>query len=183
MKKLIVLDRDGVINEDSDDYIKSPDEYVPIVGSLKAIADLNEAGYTVVVASNQSGISRGLFSMATLEAMHEKLNTLLAEQQGKIDKIYFCPHSPDGNCDCRKPKPGMLHEIIKDYDVTPSEVFLIGDSMKDIVAAHSAGMVPLLVCTGKGTKTKKQLANYEKLKSTPIFVNLAEAASWILERN
>jgi D-glycero-D-manno-heptose 1,7-bisphosphate phosphatase len=180
MKKLIVLDRDGVINEDSDDYIKSPDEYIPIKGSLKAIADLNEAGYTVVVASNQSGIARGLFSMETLEAMHDKLNTLLAEQQGKIDKIYFCPHSPDENCDCRKPKPGMLHKIIKDYDVTPSDVTMIGDSMKDIEAASLVGMEPLLVCTGKGMKTKSQLVSNDKFKSIPIFADLAEAVAWIV---
>ena len=183
MKKLIVLDRDGVINADSDDYIKSPDEFIPIEGSLKAIADLNKAGYIVLVASNQSGIARGFYDLATLDAMHDKLNRLLAEQQGKINKIYFCPHGPDENCNCRKPKTGMLEQIAKDYDVDTAEVIMIGDSLKDLEAAHAMGMKSMLVRTGKGLQTETQLSAHSNLNSTPVFNNLAEAVARILEEN
>ena len=184
MTKLIVLDRDGVINEDSDEYIKSPEEYIPVPGSLEAIAQLNKAGYTVVVASNQSGLARGYFSEQTLREMHDKLNRLLSEKGGKIDKIYFCPHAPDDNCDCRKPKPGLLQQILKDYPVNPGEVILIGDSLKDLQVARAVNMIPVLVRTGKGLKTEanlqKDIQVAEQFADVKIFDNLQQAVDDIL---
>lgn len=185
MVKLIVLDRDGVINEDSDDYIKSPDEYIPIPGSLEAIASLNKSGYTVVVASNQSGLARGYFSEQTLQQMHDKLTRLLEEVGGKVEKIYYCPHGPDDNCDCRKPKPGLLKQILNDYPVKPEEVFLIGDSLKDIQVAKAVNMIPVLVRTGKGILTEASLKNDKQnanqLEDIKVFDNLYQAVNALLE--
>jgi D-glycero-D-manno-heptose 1,7-bisphosphate phosphatase len=153
VKKLIILDRDGVINHDSDDYIKSPDEWVPIPGSLQAIARLNKAGYKVAIASNQSGIARGYYSLETLSQMHQKMDNLLAEVGGRIDYIAFCPHGPDDGCACRKPKPGMLLEIAKNYSIEPEFVTFVGDTASDKKAAEAANMHFVLVKTGKGKTT------------------------------
>lgn len=184
MTKLIVLDRDGVINEDSDEYIKSPEEYIPVPGSLEAIAQLNKSGYTVVVASNQSGLARGYFSEETLAQMHDKLTTLLAEKGGKIDGIYYCPHAPDDDCDCRKPKPGLLRRILNDYPVDPGKVILIGDSLKDLQVARVVNMIPMLVRTGKGSKTEMNLKNdrqiAEQFADVKVFDNLQQAVDEIL---
>jgi len=152
--KLIILDRDGVINHDSDDFIKSPDEWVPIPGSLEAIARLNQAGYRVVVATNQSGIARGLFSIITLNAIHQKLHTAAQQAGADIDAIFFCPHLADDNCDCRKPKPGMLQDIAARFDVNLRGVPTVGDSLRDLQAGFVVGCVPYLVLTGKGEKTR-----------------------------
>ena len=149
MSKLIILDRDGVINEDSDDYIKSPEEFIPIEGSLGAIAQLNHAGYKVVIASNQSGLARGLFDLDTLNRMHDKLHTLLQHEGGHIDAIFFCPHHPDDDCHCRKPRPGMLQEISQRFRAEPSEITFIGDTIGDIQAAQAANVQFMLVKTGK----------------------------------
>lgn len=178
--KLIILDRDGVINEDSDEYIKSPEEFIPISGSLPAIAKLNHAGYVVVVATNQSGIARGYFDEATLQAMHEKLHSLLAAEGGKIDRIYYCPHGPNDKCDCRKPKPGMLRQILADYNMDPVNVVGIGDSFRDLQAAYAVGIKSILVRTGKGIKTESQLPSEASLIDTPIFDDLAEAVNELL---
>lgn len=184
MTKLIVLDRDGVINEDSDDYIKSPEEYIPVPGSLEAIVKLNQAGYTVVVATNQSGVARGYFTEQTLQKMHDKLTRLLSKAGGKIEKIYVCPHGPDDNCDCRKPKPGLLHQLLKDYPVDPTTVMFIGDSLKDLQVARAVGMTPILVRTGKGVRTEASLKKeeFKEFSNVAVFENLSQAVDHLLNR-
>ena len=152
--KLIILDRDGVINFDSDQFIKSPDEWKPIPGSLEAIASLNQWGWRVVIASNQSGIGRGLFDMDTLNAINDKMIKSLAQAGGKIDAIFFCPHTADSTCSCRKPKPGMFLEIAERFNVNLENVPTVGDSLRDLQAGVAAGCKPYLVLTGKGTKTR-----------------------------
>ncbi|GJM04126.1 MAG: D,D-heptose 1,7-bisphosphate phosphatase [marine bacterium B5-7] len=147
---LIILDRDGVINEDSDDYIKSPAEWQPIPGSLEAIAKLSQHGYRVVIVTNQSGLGRKLFTIETLNAIHMKMNTYLAQFGGVIDAIFFCPHIPKDNCNCRKPKPGLYNDISERLRVSLNKVFCVGDKMTDIQAIQSAGGKPVLVRTGKG---------------------------------
>lgn len=154
--KLIILDRDGVINHDSDEFIKSPAEWIPIPGSMEAIARLNRAGYRVVVASNQSGIARGLFNMPTLNAIHQKLHGAAQVAGADIDAIFFCPHAADDNCDCRKPKPGMFHNIAKRFDVSLKGVPNVGDSLRDLQAGFVVGCVPYLVLTGKGRRTQEK---------------------------
>ena len=151
--KLVILDRDGVINHDSDAFIKSPKEWIPIPGSLEAIARLNQAGYRVVVASNQSGIARGLFDIATLNAIHQKLHESAKQVGATVDAIFFCPHAADENCDCRKPKPGMLHAIAKRFNISLKGVPNIGDSLRDLQAGFVTGCIPYLVKTGKGKRT------------------------------
>jgi D-glycero-D-manno-heptose 1,7-bisphosphate phosphatase len=170
--KLIILDRDGVINHDSDLYIKSPEEWVPIPGSLDAIARLNQWGYRVAVCTNQSGIGRGLFDMDTLNAIHEKMIKAAAHAGGTIDAVFFCPHTNADNCDCRKPKPGMLMEIAARYNVSLAGVPVIGDSLRDLQSALAVGAQPMLVLTGKGKKTKLDPALPE---GTPVFPDLAAA--------
>ena len=152
-KKLIILDRDGVINQDSANFIKSVAEFHPIVGSLAAIKKLNDAGKRVTIATNQSGIARGFFSETTLDAMHQYLKTLLAERHGTIDAIVYCPHGPDDHCVCRKPKAGMLKVLLKQFNVQVEQALLIGDAYRDLQAAHSIGMDAILLKTGKGEKT------------------------------
>jgi D-glycero-D-manno-heptose 1,7-bisphosphate phosphatase len=151
--KLIILDRDGVINHDSDQFIKSPAEWEPIPGSLEAIARLNQAGYRVVVATNQSGIGRGLFEMPTLNAIHDKMHKACALVGARIDAVFFCPHTSAADCACRKPKPGMLLEIASRYNTSVAGVPTVGDSLRDLQAAAAVGSQPYLVLTGKGTKT------------------------------
>jgi D-glycero-D-manno-heptose 1,7-bisphosphate phosphatase len=176
-QKLIVLDRDGVINRDSDQFIKSPDEWRPIPGSLEAIARLNHAGYRVVVATNQSGIGRGLFDMATLNLIHEKMHKALALAGGRVDAVFFCPHTGDSDCECRKPKPGMLREIGQRFSVDMAGVPCVGDSLRDLQAAETVGAKPMLVLTGKGEKTLRE-GNFPK--NTVIFPDLAFAVSALL---
>lgn len=151
--KLIVLDRDGVINHDSDNFIKSPDEWIPIPGSLEAIARLNQAGYRVTVSTNQSGIARGLFNIITLNAIHQKMLTAAKQLGADIDAIFFCPHAADDNCNCRKPKAGMLQEIAKRFNISLKGVPTVGDSLRDLQAGFVSGCTPYLVLTGKGEKT------------------------------
>ena len=151
--KLLILDRDGVINFDSDAYIKSLDEWVPIPGSIEAIAQLSRAGWTVAVATNQSGIARGYYPLATLEAMHARLRELVAEQGGEVGLIVHCPHGPDEGCACRKPKPGMLRAIAEHYQVALAGVWFVGDSKGDLEAALAVDAQPVLVKTGKGERT------------------------------
>lgn len=163
---LIILDRDGVINEDSDEYIKSPEEWIPIEGSLEAIARLHHHGYRVVVVTNQSGVARGLFSIDTLMAIHSKMHQQINEAGGSIEAIFFCPHAPANRCDCRKPKPGLLKQVEQRFGVSLRGVCAIGDSLRDIEAARAMGAAPVLVRTGKGERT---LANHrEQLAGVPI---------------
>ena len=170
--QLVILDRDGVINEDSDEYIKSVDEFVPLPGSLAAIARLNRAGYTVAVATNQSGVGRGLFDLAALAAMHDKLARLLAQEGGRIDHIFYCPHAPDDGCDCRKPLPGLMRQIADHYAVPLAGVPVIGDSLRDFEAARAVGARPILVRSGKGERT---LAAGKGLEGVPVYADLAAA--------
>ncbi|MBV7481469.1 D-glycero-beta-D-manno-heptose 1,7-bisphosphate 7-phosphatase [Bordetella sp. BOR01] len=153
--KLIVLDRDGVINQDSDAFVKNPDEWIALPGSLAAIARLSQAGYTVVVASNQSGLARGLFDVTMLNAIHAKMHRELAQAGGVVDAIFLCPHGPDDGCTCRKPLPGMYHDIANRYDASLAGVPAVGDSLRDLQAAAAAGCAPWLVLTGNGAKTRQ----------------------------
>lgn len=156
--KLIILDRDGVINQDSDQFIKSPDEWKPIPGSLEAIAKLNQWGWRVVVASNQSGVGRGLFGMDTLNAINDKMVKSLAQVGGRLDAIFFCPHAADSTCDCRKPKPGMFMQIAERFNADLNGVPAVGDSLRDLQAGITVGCQPYLVLTGKGLKTREDPA-------------------------
>ena len=151
--KLVILDRDGVINQDSKAFIKSPEEWIALPGSLDAIARLSRAGWRVVVASNQSGLARGLFSMDTLNAIHAKMRLELAQLGGVIDSIFICPHGPDDGCLCRKPNPGMYRDIARRYEIHLHDVPCVGDSLRDLQAASVAGCTPWLVLTGNGQKT------------------------------
>ena len=180
MGKLIILDRDGVINEDSDNYIKSVDEWQPLPGSIEAIARLQKAGFTVAVATNQSGIARDYFSVDILNAMHEKMHNLLAEAGGtSVDSIKFCPHGPDDHCLCRKPLPGMVTEILQEQGNTASESWVVGDSLRDLQAGQAAGCKVGLVKTGKGMRT---LSKGEGLDNVPVFENLAAFTDFIIDQ-
>ena len=175
--RLIVLDRDGVINYDSEQFIKSPDEWRPVPGSLEAIARLNHAGFRVVVATNQSGLGRGLFDMATLIAIHEKMHKALALAGGRIDAVFYCPHTADSNCACRKPKAGMLEEIGRRFGVDLTGVPCVGDGVRDLLAAEAIQAQPILVLTGKGGKTLRE-GNFPR--NTVIFPDLAFVATALL---
>jgi D-glycero-D-manno-heptose 1,7-bisphosphate phosphatase len=177
--KLVILDRDGVINVDSAQFIKSPAEWKPIPGSLEAIARLNQAGYRVVVATNQSGVGRGLFDMDTLNAIHEKMHKALFAVGGHVDAIFYCPHAADSDCDCRKPKPGMLRRIGECLNVDLQGIPAIGDSLRDLLAAAAAGCQPILVHTGKGEKTR---AEGGLPPDTREFADLAAAVDALLAK-
>jgi D-glycero-D-manno-heptose 1,7-bisphosphate phosphatase len=176
--KLVVLDRDGVINVDSDDYIRSPDEWRPIPGSLDAIAALTRAGYRVAVATNQSGLARGYFDDETLQAIHRKMQRMVTEAGGRIDDIAWCPHGPDDGCDCRKPAPGLLRQLERRVGRSLRGVPVIGDSLRDLEAAASVGAAPMLVRTGKGAATEASLP--ASLAATPVFDDLAAAVASVL---
>lgn len=171
--KFVILDRDGTINHDSDQYIKSPEEWKPIKGSMEAIARLTQAGYRIVVATNQSGIARGLFDMATLNAIHDAMHRAAAQAGGRIDAIFFCPHAADSDCECRKPRPGMLLEIARRFNVPLDEVCMVGDAVRDVQAAAAAGARPVLVLTGKGRKTQQA---GDLPRDTQVFDDLAAFA-------
>lgn len=173
----IILDRDGVINYDSKEYIKSPDEWLPIPGSLDAIAQLNRRGFRVLIVTNQSGVARGYYDLDTLDRIHEKLMGELAAVGGYVEEIFFCPHHPDESCACRKPKPGLLHQIAKKYPINWAETFFIGDSIGDVRVAQSVGCLPMLVLTGNGEKT---LQTHPDLINIPHFPNLAKAADYVI---
>ncbi len=170
--KFIILDRDGVINQDSDDYVKSPEEFIPIEGSLSAIAKLKQAGYRVVVATNQSGIARGFYDLDTLHRMHDKLHRLLQNEGAHLDGIFYCPHGPDDLCHCRKPKPGMYQDIAKRFDIDLSDVTVVGDSLRDLQAAITVHAKPVLVRTGKGERTIKNHA--DEINEIPVYDSLAD---------
>lgn len=175
--KLIILDRDGVINYDSAEFIKSPAEWQILPGSAEAIAQLTQAGYTVTVASNQSGVARGYFDLETLAAIHQKMRDTVAAKGGKIDTIFFCPHGPADNCLCRKPKPGLFQQIARHYQMDLTNVPAVGDSARDLEAAAAAKCRPLLVLTGNGKKTKAKLVDFP---SQQIFPDLAAVTNYLL---
>jgi len=175
--KLAILDRDGVINYDSDHYIKSPAEWRPIPGSIEAIARLHQAGYRIAVATNQSGIGRGLFDMATLNAINDKMMELVFRQGGRIDALFFCPHTATEACGCRKPRTGMYEEIAARFHTELKGVPAVGDSLKDLQAAEAVGAQPILVLTGKGAKTREEGGLPKK---TLVFEDLAEASRYLV---
>ena len=176
--KLVILDRDGVINYDSSQFIKSPAEWRPIPGSLEAIARLNQAGYRVVVATNQSGLGRGLFGLDELEAMHQKLCALVEERGGRIGSIFYCPHLPQDGCTCRKPATGLLDAAEREYDCSLAGSIVIGDSMKDIGLARAKACQPMLVLTGNGVATSAALGAGDA--DVRVFNDLAAAVVAIL---
>lgn len=175
--KLVILDRNGVINYPSAQYIKNPDEWKPIPGSLEAIASLDQAGFLIVLVINQSGISRGLIDMATLNAIHDKMHRALAQIGGRIDAIFYCPHSAEANCACRKPKSGLMEEIASRFVTDLDGVPCVGDSLRDLQACAAVGAQPILVRTGKGEST---FAAGGLPKNTKVFADLAEAAKYII---
>ena len=175
--KLVILDRDGVINHDSDSFIKTPEEWRPIPGSLEAIARLHQAGYQVVLATNQSGVGRGLFEVSTLNAIHDRMHRALAQIGGRIDAIFFCPHAQEANCDCRKPKAGLLEEIARRFNVDLRDVPSVGDALRDLQAAAAVGATPILVLTGKGRKTLEEGGLPE---GTQVYEDLAAAVRAIV---
>jgi len=178
--KLVILDRDGVINQDSDHYIKSPEEWIPIEGSLKAIARLNHAGYRVYIATNQSGLGRGLFRIETLHAIHQKMVEAIEAHGGHVEAILFCPHTPEEHCDCRKPNAGLLLEIAKRANQNLKDVPVIGDSFRDIQAAWAVNATPILVKTGKGQLTLDM--HERELLDIAKFNDLAEAVEMLIKQ-
>lgn len=180
MHRYILLDRDGVINHDSEAFIKSPDEWLPIDDSLEAIALLNQNGFRIVVITNQSGLARGLFDEKTLNSIHQKMRDAVAEFGGTIEAIYFCPHQSEDLCECRKPNAGLLLQFAADYAVDLADVYFIGDSLRDIQAAQLVGVTPILVKTGNGAKTLQENPNL--LTSLSIFENLHDAANNLISR-
>ncbi len=171
--RYIILDRDGVINQDSDDFIKSPKEWRPINGSLEAIVLLNQHGYRVVVVTNQSGIARGLFTQETLQAIHHKMLVAVSDAGGEIEAIYFCQHGPHDQCQCRKPRPGLMKRFSQEHNVDLTGMPMIGDSMRDLEAAMAVGANPILVRSGKGERIVDQAAKL----NIPIYENLYEAST------
>ncbi len=180
--KLIILDRDGVINQDRDDFVKSADEWVPIEGSMDAIAFLTEAGYTVAVATNQSGIGRKYFTMQELTEMHNKMHRLAQQAGGVIDGIWFCPHTAADGCDCRKPLPGMVSDILSRFNAEAADTWLVGDSLRDLQAIAAVGGKPALVLTGKGKKTL--VAEGDSLpENTQVFDSLLAFSQYLLQNH
>ena len=177
-KRLVVLDRDGVINHESTAFVKSADEWVPLDGSIDAIAALTRGGFRVAVASNQSGLARGLFDYAALYAMHQKMRDLVSAAGGRIDHIVICPHGPDDGCDCRKPQPGLLIQVGEHFNTEMQNVPFIGDSVRDLLAARAAGARPILVRTGKGRKAEGGLP--PELSGVEVFDDLPAAAAALL---
>lgn len=179
----IILDRDGVINKDSDAYIKSPDEWFALPGCLAAIARFTQAGWKIAVATNQSGIGRGMYSEEILKAIHEKLLQAVAREGGVIDFIVFCPHIPQDDCECRKPKPGLVRKIKQYWGISLEGVPFVGDSIRDLQAGVALGCQPILVETGKGISARHQLADYPALSHTLCYADLSAVADALLPKS
>ena len=175
--KLVILDRDGVINHDSDEYIKSPEEWIPIAGSLEAIARLHREGYKIIVATNQSGVGRGLYDMDMLGRIHARMLEAVRAKGGEIDAIFFCPHKPEDECDCRKPRPGLMLEIAERLKANLAGVYAVGDSERDVQAARAVAARPVLLRTGKG---KRALKKSKLLADVPVFDDLAAFTDGLL---
>ena len=180
--KLVIIDRDGTINAESADFIKSPDEWMPLPGALEAIARLNHAGWHVVVASNQSGLGRGLFDVASLNAMHAKMYKMLAAVGGRIDAVFYCPHAPDDKCHCRKPEPGLFEQIGERYGIDLKGVAVVGDALRDVVAGASAGCEPHLVLTGSGAAYRGHALPETFPANTRVHEDLSAFADWMVAR-
>ena len=180
--KLVILDRDGTINEDSADYVKTPEEWKPLPGALEAIARLNHAGWHVVIASNQSGLGRGLFDVSTLNAMHAKMHKMLAAVGGRVDAVFYCPHAPDEGCRCRKPEPGLFEQIGERYGLDLQGVPVVGDSARDVLAGAAAGCEPHLVLTGKGAAYRGRSLPDNFPKETQVHADLAAFADFLIAR-
>ncbi len=182
--KLVILDRDGTINQDRDDYVKSPDEWVPLPGALEAISRLNHAGWHTVLATNQSGLGRGLFDMASMNAIQLKLNQALALQGGRIDAVFFCPHAPDDGCDCRKPLPGLMRQIAERFGVSLDNTPMVGDNLRDMQAGAAAGCPTHLVLTGKsaGLDGKPLAALLDQVPGTRAHSDLSAFADWLIRQ-
>ena len=179
--KLVILDRDGVINQDSDDYVKSVDEWIPLPGSAEAIARLSQAGIIVAVATNQSGIARGYFSEQTLADMHAKMHGLVEQAGGKISQVLWCPHGPDDQCSCRKPLPGMVSSLLNEFNVNASDAIMVGDSPRDLEAGAAVGVLPFLVKTGKGQRTLD--AGKKLPEGTGIYEDLSQLVAELLKQS
>ncbi|WP_461537378.1 D-glycero-beta-D-manno-heptose 1,7-bisphosphate 7-phosphatase [Spongorhabdus nitratireducens] len=176
--KLVILDRDGVINQDSDNYVKSAAEWIPLPGSIEAMARLSRAGYQVAIATNQSGLGRGLFPATALTEMHNKMKTLVTKAGGRIDALVWCPHTPDDQCDCRKPAPGLIYQIEQHLGLSAKNAWIVGDSLRDLEAGIAAGCKPVLVKTGKGLRMLEK--NSESLNA-PVFDDLAQFVDQLLQ--
>ena len=179
-KGLVILDRDGVINRDSREFVKSADEWLPLPGSIEAIARLSKAGFTVAIASNQSGLARGLFDRRALRSMHRKLRRLVAASGGRVDRIEVCPHGPDDGCRCRKPAPGLYERLGRHYATSLEGAPAIGDSLRDLQAAAAAGATPILVRTGNGRRAEASLP--PAFRDVPVFDDLGAAAAALTAR-
>ena len=183
MTQLTILDRDGVLNHDSEAYIKSVEEWIAIAGSAEAVGRLCDAGVTVAVATNQSGLTRGYFSQVDLDAMHEKMCHLAAQYGGHFAHIAWCPHGPDDHCDCRKPLPGLIEQIRTALKLSQADIdnaWMIGDSLRDLQAGHSAGCHTALVRSGKGSQSEEKLASDASIADSPVFDDLAAFVDWYL---
>jgi len=190
---LLLCDRDGVINQDSEHYIKSPDEFVPIPGSIEALAQFSQAGWRIAVVTNQSGLARGLFTLGTLHAIHTKLHRQVQSAGGRIDAIFLCPHGPDAQCDCRKPAPGLFQQALQRFQTTAEDAHAVGDSLRDLQGAVAAGVAASLVRTGNGldTETRAQGTGggsdgptvLRLPPNTKIYENLAALANTLLSKN
>lgn len=174
--RLVLIDRDGVVNEDREDFVRSTSDWVPIEGSLGAISRLNRAGFLVALATNQSGVARGLISEMALEAIHRKLSAQLAIQDGHLDAIFVCHHGPSDGCDCRKPRPGLLKAALSRFDLRAAEAVFIGDRETDLRAALCAGVRPILVRTGYGSDAEA----FALSRGIHVADDLAQASELIL---
>ena len=181
--KLVILDRDGTINADSTEFIKTPEEWMPLPGALEAIARLNHAGWHVVVATNQSGLGRGLFDVASLNAMHAKMHKLLAAVGGRVDAIFYCPHTPDDKCHCRKPESGLFEQIGERYGIDLKGVPVVGDATRDVVAGATAGCDPHLVLTGNGTVYRGRELPATFPAGTHVHEDLSAFTDWLVARD
>lgn len=177
MKKILILDRDGVINQDSDAFVKSAAEWIPLAGSIEAMARFYKAGWVLAIATNQSGLARGLFTQADLDAQHQKMLNLLHAAGGDVQHIAWCPHGPDNTCDCRKPKPGLLDQISTALNLELAGAIMVGDSLRDLQAGQARGCQAVLVRTGKGEQT---LAKGEGLEDVKVVADLAALADELL---
>ena len=176
-QRLVILDRDGVINEERNDFIRTADQWLPLPGSLEAIARLRRAGFSVAVATNQSGVGRGLMSLGALDAIHARLRRSAQEAGGDLAGIFYCPHTPDDSCECRKPRPGLLTQIEATLGLRVAGQYMVGDSLRDLQAARAAGALPALVRTGYGRATEQQLGGQH---TAPVFDDLAAFADWLI---
>ena len=190
---LLLCDRDGVINQDSEHYIKSPGKFMPIAGSIEALAQLSQAGWRIAVVTNQSGLARGLFTLSTLHAIHQKLHQLVQSAGGRIDAIFLCPHGPDAGCACRKPGPALFQQALARFHVVASDALAVGDSLRDLQGAAAAGVAAVLVRTGNGLLTEARaqdpsgdLSTQQALRLPPdtrIYENLAALADSLLRKH